>query len=83
MKWIIENKISSGLGLMLMIVVIIVSITYRVTTCFIQDTDWVTHSHKVIRNPQRPPPHDAGSCADYKETLHEQQSHPAGPAELI
>ena len=48
MKWTLENKISSGLGLTLMIVVVIVSITYRVTTCFIQATDWVTHSHKVM-----------------------------------
>jgi light-regulated signal transduction histidine kinase (bacteriophytochrome) len=48
MKWTLENKISSGLGLMLMIVVVVVSITCCVTTCFIQATDWVTHSHKVV-----------------------------------
>lgn len=32
----------------LLIVVVIVSITYRVATCFIQATDWVTHSRKVM-----------------------------------
>ena len=48
MKWTLENKMPGRLGMALLIMVVIVPITYRVTTCFIQATDWVTHSHKVM-----------------------------------
>ena len=56
MNWTLDNKISSGLGLPRMIVVVIVSITDRVTTGFIQDTDRVTHNHKVIEAVNNPAP---------------------------
>jgi hypothetical protein len=48
MKRTLKNKISSGLGLALMIVVVIGSQTCRVATRFIQDTDWVTQENATF-----------------------------------
>ncbi|MER3446491.1 MAG: hypothetical protein C4291_06400 [Candidatus Dadabacteria bacterium] len=48
MKWAIQEKTGMGFGLALLILVIIGLVSYKSTTHFIETSDWVEHTHKVL-----------------------------------
>src|SRR5713101_9252781 len=48
MKWSIGAKIGGGFGLALAILVVIGAVSYRSTTGFIESSEWVEHTHRVL-----------------------------------
>jgi methyl-accepting chemotaxis protein len=48
MKWSIGNKIASGFGLALAVLLVVGAVSYDSTTKLTRSADWVQHTHEVI-----------------------------------
>lgn len=48
MKWSIGNKIASGFGLALTVLLIVGAVSYDCTTKLNSSADWVRHTHQVL-----------------------------------
>ena len=48
MKWSIGNKIASGFGLALAVLLVVGAVSYDSTTKLSSSADWVRHTHEVL-----------------------------------
>lgn len=48
MAWSIERKTAVGVGLVSLVLLLVATITYRNGNRFVENSEWVTHTHEVV-----------------------------------
>jgi len=48
MSWSVERKTAAGLGLVSLVLLMVATITYRNGNRFVENSQWVTHTHDVV-----------------------------------